>query len=494
MKAIWKSLHQRVWPLWALLLVLVGSGAAFTLIQPAVFQRQAAATPAPYQTSTVRRGSLALSASGTGSLTAGRSVDLSFPTAGVVAQLNVAVGDTVKTGQILAVLNGQTDLQLAVENARLAVLQAQSTLDSYQSGAEANLAQALADQASAQKALTSAQENLRSKGQPRCEANVTEGYYYAYLAAQREIKPWQAALDDGNTGYGRDYLLEKLRPLWARSAQAYANYTYCQGFTTAEISMSQANLAAAQAELASASAAYQKLQANHGIDPAVLALDQAALKSAQLQLAAAQNNLAGATLAASMDGTVTAINGAVGQTTGSTAASSSSSQASSSTPLITIADVANPQVQVNFDETDLKNLAAGCPAQVTFDSVPGKTFAGKLSQILPALVSSNNVNALRGLVSLTDYSGVSVQPLPLGASASVEVTCQQANNALQVPSAALHEQPGQPAFVYVLNQSGQPEKREVQVGLNTGAFAEIRSGLQEGERVITSPVQQSVQK
>jgi hypothetical protein len=42
-------------------------------------------------------------------------------------------------------------------------------------------------------------------------------------------------------------------------------------------------------------------------------------------------------------------------------------------------------------------------------------------------------------------------------------------------------------YVYVLNAQGQPEKRTVEVGLQTSASAEIRSGLNEGERVITNP-------
>jgi macrolide-specific efflux system membrane fusion protein len=68
--------------------------------------------------------------------------------------------------------------------------------------------------------------------------------------------------------------------------------------------------------------------------------------------------------------------------------------------------------------------------------------------------------------------------------ASVEITCRQAKNALLVPLQALHEGPGEPAFVMVLNSQGQPEKRAVAVSLKTVASAAITSGLQEGEKVV----------
>ncbi len=78
----------------------------------------------------------------------------------------------------------------------------------------------------------------------------------------------------------------------------------------------------------------------------------------------------------------------------------------------------------------------------------------------------------------------------IGSTASVTVTCQSAQNVLEVPIQALYQPAGQSSYVYVLNQQGQPEKRVVQVGLQTNAFAEIRSGLNAGDRVITTPESQ----
>ena len=59
---------------------------------------------------------------------------------------------------------------------------------------------------------------------------------------------------------------------------------------------------------------------------------------------------------------------------------------------------------------------------------------------------------------------------------------------LIAPIKAVHEPAGSSAYVYVLNSQGKPEKREVELGLKTSDEVEIRSGLKEGEQVITTNI------
>jgi macrolide-specific efflux system membrane fusion protein len=53
-----------------------------------------------------------------------------------------------------------------------------------------------------------------------------------------------------------------------------------------------------------------------------------------------------------------------------------------------------------------------------------------------------------------------------------------------VPVEALQKAEDGGYTVVVLSADGEKEQRAVQVGLQTAAFAEIRSGLKEGEQVI----------
>lgn len=475
MNAKRKFSFSKTWPLGVVVAVLAVTGFAFASGQQPIQLIQAAPTPTPqYQTAVVRRGNLSRSISGTGTVIAPASVDLSFASSGKVAAINVQVGDAVKSGQQLATLDTIPQLKQDLDNAQLALQSAQQALDTYTKNAETNLAQAYSAFAKAETDYATAKANVYHKGEERCESAVTWQYYNDWMSDTNALKSWTKYLHDPKTGYGYDFLMEHINPLKAKVYQDYVNYTYCQGFTSQEIAASQANFQSASANLQAAQAAYQALKANNGIDPNVVAVDQATVKNAQAQLAKAQNDLAGSILISPMDGTVTAVNGSAGQ-------------ASGTGTFLSIADLTRPVINASIDETDLGDFAVGCPATVQFNAIPDKTFSAQVTQVLPATSNSNNVTSASGYISLKNDRDLGAMILPVGSTATVTITCSQSANALQIPIQAIRQQSGQ-NDVYVLNSQGQPEKRPVVIGLRTSAFAEVRSGLTEGERVITSAV------
>lgn len=437
---------------------------------------QETADAAGYDTSTVRKGSLSVSVTGTGKIVSSQAADLAFSTSGEVATLTVQVGDTVTAGQALATLSGTAALELKVREQEVAVETAQKTLTNLTANADANLAQAAVDQADAQATYEDAQYNLRKKEQGRCEKSVTESYYQQWLDLQGKIKPWAIALYTGKTGYGRDYILEHLNPLKKKAYIAWANYSYCYTFTDEEIETSQATLAVAKANNDQATRTYQSLKASSGVDTTELEIAQAALKNAQLQLIQAQKDLAGTTLTAPIDGTITAVSGEVGDPAGTGV-------------FLTITNQDHPQMQVSIDETDLENFTSGCPATVTFDALSGQSFSGTVSQVSPTMATSSGASTVEGLVDLDKGRTLSGKAFPIGLGGTVEVTCSQANDVLLVAAQALYQPKNGAPYVYVLNAQGQPEKREVEIGLKTVALAEVKSGLAEGEKVIISAVE-----
>jgi len=465
---------RNLWLVYSLLGLLIVSGLIYGMWQ--VRQSRSSATQQPtYQTTAVRRGNLSLSTSGTGTLVPAQTADLNFTIAGTLAQLNIQVGDHVSAGQVLAQLAEIDQLKLDVQNKQLALQIAQKNLDDYQSSGPKNLAQALSNRADAQAALADAQKNLHNQGDPRCDPAKTETYYYQYLYAQHRVTQWESYLSDGNTGYGVDYILQKLGPMRKQRDIAQANYTYCQGYTEQEIQASHASLQLAQANYQSADATYQALNTHQGLDPAQLDLLQAQVKLAEYQLSQSQNNLAGATLVSPMDGTVTAVNALPGDAVGTDT-------------LISLAALDHPQLTANFDETDLQNLAVGCSTMITFDALPGRTYSGILAHIFPTLQTVNNVAAVQGIVDLKNTTPGPGKTWLAGLTATLQVTCNQVQNVLLIPVNALHLATDNQPYVYVLNNAGKPEKRDVSVGLKTATFAEISNGLSEGEMVITSPV------
>jgi HlyD family secretion protein len=260
---------------------------------------------------------------------------------------------------------------------------------------------------------------------------------------------------------------------------AYANLTYCQGYTEQEILESEANLKLAEANLSQAEKTYQDLLAHAGIDPDEVSIAEAEVKNAEAQLKKAQAELEGASLVAPMDGTVIAINADEGEAVTGRNADESEGEV----VFLTLADLEHPLVRVYIDETDLQSFAVGCSAEVTFDAIPGRVFEGVVTQVSPVLVAMGNVNVLEGLVKLENAVLTPQKTLVLGLSGTVDISCKKASNVLLVPVAAVHEDDSS-VYVYVLNQSGEKEKREIEVGARSSTFVEVRSGLQEGERVI----------
>lgn len=436
-----------------------------------------AETTGEYQTSSVRRGSLALSTSGSGTVITLDSADLSFATAGTLAELIVDVGDQVTKGQVLAKLGDLDALELEVKNQELAVQKAQQTLDDLLANGDLTLAQAYSDMAAAQTALVEAQKNLHRKGAGRCASSLTQEYYFKWLYAQQRVDEWQGYLDDPNTGYGRDYILEKLTPLKKERDQAYANYTYCQRYTDEEIVNSEAALAVAQAAYDQAVQAYQDLQAVSGVDPQEVSIAEAELESAKQQLVQAQDHLAGTVITATMDGTVMTVNGEVGDEISTGA-------------FITIADLEHPMVQMTVDEADLKNFAVGCAANITFDSLAGENFPGVVTEVSPTLLTVRSVAMVEGLVDLEQERSASGKLLPLGLQGVVEITCNADEQVLYVPSQAVYSAEDGSSYVYMLDESGVPVKRTVAVGVKTVVSAEIQDGLSEGEKIVISQIEE----
>ncbi|HEY2596299.1 MAG TPA: efflux RND transporter periplasmic adaptor subunit, partial [Chloroflexota bacterium] len=118
-------------------------------------------TPAPtYQTAQATQGSVQVTVSATGPVTTVASVPLTFKTSGQLSEIDVAVGQTVTAGQVLA-KEDTSDLQAAVDQAQATLQQQQANLAKIVAGATPQTqgaAQAQVD--AAQTTLTGAQKNL----------------------------------------------------------------------------------------------------------------------------------------------------------------------------------------------------------------------------------------------------------------------------------------------------------------------------------------------
>jgi HlyD family secretion protein len=448
-----------------------GAAAVYFYTRPA--PQAVVSTSTEYDTAPVQSAELTMNATGTASVVAARSADAGFSTSGTIAEVLVDLGAQVEAGQVLARLDNLAELDLAVENAELALQTAEKDLADLKSGGAAAIAQGLADQASAQAAVAEAEKNLRDAHVSRCDDDTIARYYQAYLDAVAGARPWQDLLKQAQAnGQDLQYYQENLQPFLDKLYRADINYQYCLAYTPAEIQASQAALDLARAEAEKAAQEYADLAVNGGVDPVDLAVAEAAVGSARLSLAHAQETLAGATLVAPISGVVTALHGQAGE-------------AAPGGVFITIADLTNPELQVTMDEVDLQSFAVGCKADITFSGISGQ-YTGLVSEVYPQLSSSMDSSSVQGIVTLDDPAALG--RLPLGLAASVDITCSEGGDALTVPLQAIRQSGRTDTYyVYVLNEQAEPEMRTVELGIQTANLIEIKSGLNAGEAVITNP-------
>jgi HlyD family secretion protein len=446
--------------LWAVLIILVlAAGAAwYFLAGSSILQKASAATPGVKLTA-VKRGSLVVSAAGTGALAAGKTATLSFSTAGIVTEVNVQAGDTVTAGQVLAKQGSTGSLEAAVASATLKQLQAQQALAALQKDPQMALAQAFQKMINAQQTYNTALLADQRTAYARCSQEVATRNRAALDNATNKLQ------EIGLRYYGSDAWIEARN----KYDTALANYNSCISYTADEKTNAGASLQVATVALQQAKDDYAALKDNNGIDPDAMAAAQVALTAADAQLAQAQDNLAGATLIAPFAGKVVSLAGASG------------SMADTST-FITLADMSTLRVTVSIDEADLDKLALGNSATVSFNAVPEQTFHGKVVQVNPSTSTFGQFRAVTGVIELDAAAVKALQTVPLGVSASVTVIQSEVKDVLLIPIAALKSS-DQGYTVMVKGSDGNLVSRPVEVGLKDDASAVITSGLTEGEMV-----------
>lgn len=201
-----------------------------------------------------------------------------------------------------------------------------------------------------------------------------------------------------------------------------------------------------------------------GGDPVLTAEQQ--VHQAAHRVGEAEAALRGTTLTAPFTGTVLAVEGGVGD------------RVESGSTFVTLGDTYAMRVRAAFPETDAAALETGQPARITPAGSDG-TYDGEVVQADPVGTADGARVRYGVLVSLDDPPG----DLLIGQSARVGIRTGHVDDALRVPSTAVHDVSGDSGTVLVRG-GGTTVERAVTIGLRGDRYTEITDGLTEGDQVV----------
>ena len=146
--------------------------------------------------------------------------------------------------------------------------------------------------------------------------------------------------------------------------------------------------------------------------------------------------------------------------------------------LVDVADLSVVWVWAQFYQDELPMLKKGLPISIMTSSYPGEKFEGKISLMDPFIADATRTGRVRIDVENPDLK------LRPDMYVDVELTMDMGEGVAVPVSAVLPT--GKHNIAFVDKGEGKLEPRYVELGRKYGDHYEVKSGLKEGERVVTS--------
>ncbi|MCJ7514359.1 MAG: efflux RND transporter periplasmic adaptor subunit [Dehalococcoidia bacterium] len=196
-----------------------------------------------------------------------------------------------------------------------------------------------------------------------------------------------------------------------------------------------------------------------------------ALQSAQIALYKAKQAIINTAIIAPADGTVVSVD--------LKKSSVLSAQTYSSTTAIKLVDTNSIRFEGLIDEIDIMKVQRGQKVTITVDALPNKVFTGSIKFISPFGTKTGNVVKY----AITIQMDPTDAELRGGLSATADISIYSVKGVLLLPvSVIVNTREGH--VVAVINPTtGQPEYRPITLGQQNLQYAEVTSGLKEGDKV-----------
>ncbi len=492
-----------------------------------------------YITAAVKKGTLIVSLSGSGQVSASNQADIKPKVSGDVVYVGVKNGQEVKAGTLIAQLDAQ-DAQKAVRDAEINLESAQLSLDKLKLQQQQELRGDTLNKTyeDGMKVLADFYEELGTIlrdvdnilfGNDLSNNKDNISYYANYFlpynqkssipqSAERLFsdieKVYREALTDFQnaqrgsgdereqaiaSGYkltvktaqlikfGRD----AIRPLYdafnpSVSSSIHAKWDVIENHNN-DLSTYASTVDASLQSLLTVQNSINSQQDLIENQPLDLRSQEITVKQRENALLDAQEKLANYYIRAPFNGVIAQVNAKKGD---------SVSSASILATLITRQKLA----EISLNEVDVAQIKIGQKATLTFDAVPDLTISGQVVEVDAVGTVS------QGVVTYTVKIGFDTQDdrVKTGMSVSAAIVTKVKPDILLVPNSAVKSE-GDMSYVEILEEGDRdaaltanmngailknpPRRQAVKTGLSNDEFTEIISGLNEGDVVVTRTIQ-----
>jgi HlyD family secretion protein len=478
-----------------------------------------------YRTATAVRGTVDQTLTTTGELSPVHLANADFQVGGTVAKVDVALGQKVTAGEVLARLD-RSSLKAALGAARSTLTAARQRLSEDETSETAvTTATATSSTSTATFRAVQVTASPRPSGSPTSSPGGHRGQpsgHHSGPVTTQTLRHDQAAVLAAQ--HATDTALGIAKTALAIETSACATETSGSATSSASTSKALSCTAAAKAllhdqqgvnqdetavdraeqtlsgDLATAEKALKTQQKSTStshrtgsqgsrssspgsststVSAADLATDQSDIDTASADVATAKASLAQATLHAAISGTIAAVTISKGDTV-------SGQSSSSESPAIEVIGSNQDKATVYVSATQVRKTKVGMTARITPDG-SSRAVTGRVVGIgVSGSESDDGSISYPVTIDISDPS----QTLVAGADAAVAITLATVTDVVAVPTSAVHYQ-GSSTYVNLLS-AGALKRHTVTVGAVGPALTQVTSGLSVGESVVLANLNAAV--
>jgi HlyD family secretion protein len=421
-----------------------------------------------------RKDVLSSKVTASGEIRAKQFVDLQPEISGIITELFVHEGDSVKKGEVLLRIDPiQTDAETSIARAQYDQAVAEARAQEFEiANAEVNLARDETSLKSARAELEQAENN--------------------FLRSQQSFKRQQQLNEDGLI-----------------SRDDYENYQNELKSAESRLEVQRANVALMEKQISISKNNIERMKTS-------AEASKARMKSAAASLDKASDQSKKSQIESPLNGVITHLNKEKGER--AVPGMMSNPEAT----IMTIADLSVIQAELKVDETDVVNVSLGDIAQVQVDALPDVVFEGEVVEIGNSPIqSSGSQQEAKDFKVIVTLKSPSPQLRP-GMSCTSDITTDTKKNVLVIPIQALtvrdvevdkdgkyHEpdlnkrsnsvaradsekddsQKKELEGVFVINDNEIARFRPIKTGIMGESDVEVLDNLKEGEQIISGSFQ-----